>query len=319
MADGRFVLPGPETVTMSGDTAKRLIGCGSGDAALVYLYILVSGGRFDAEDAAAHIGRSSTQVDAAMAVLERLGLVSVRSERPKLLEHPEELPQYTTEDVARELEQGSAFKLLTEEVQRALGKMLSSDDLKKLFGIYDYLGLPPDVILQLVTHCIDECHRRSGPERVPTMRYIEKAAYTWEREGIFSLDAAERYIMRLAALRTTEERLAALLGIRGRSLSASERKYIDSWSEMGFEDEAIAMAYDRTVLKTGRLTWRYMDSILANWHQKGIHTARDVEERDAPPYARTPRQKQDSSNVPRTVTTDELEGMRETLRRIRGE
>ncbi len=317
MADSRFVLPGPETVSMSGDAAKRLIGCGSGDAALLYLYILVSGGRFSAEDAAAHIGRSTEQVDAAMDILERLGLVSARDEKPKLLERPDELPQYTCDDVAQELEQGSSFKLLVEEVQRALGKMLSSDDLKKLFGIYDYLGLPPDVILELVIHCIGECRRRNGPGRMPTMRYIEKVAYTWEREGIFSLDAAEKYIMRLDSQRTAEDRLAKVLGITDRTLSTSERRYIDSWSGMGFDDEVIEAAYDRTVLKTGRLTWRYMDSILASWHSKGIHTARDVAEKDAPPRPRSSGEKP-GEGVPRTVTTDELEGMRETLRRIKG-
>lgn len=318
VADGRFVLPGPETVTMTGDAARRLMGSGSGDAALVYLYILTSGGRFEREDAAAHIGRSAAQVDAAMDVLARLGLVEAESPKPALLERPEELPEYTAEDIAREIENGASFKLLVEEVQRALGRILSSDDLKKLFGIYDYLGLPTDVILQLVTHCIEECRARSGPGRVPTMRFIEKTAYVWEREGLFSLEAAERYLLHLDTLRTQEEELARVLGITGRSLSVSERKYLDSWAELKFEPEAIAIAYDRTVLKTGRLTWRYMDSILKSWHKKGLHTAKEVREGDAPVFKK-PEARPEQETVSRTVTAEELQSMRDALRRIKGE
>jgi DNA replication protein DnaD len=49
---------------------------------------------------------------------------------------------------------------------------------------------------------------------------------------------------------------------------------------MGFDSGAIDIAYDRTVVKTGRFVWGYMDGILKNWHSKGIHTARDVAAKD---------------------------------------
>ncbi|MGM9521305.1 MAG: DnaD domain protein [Oscillospiraceae bacterium] len=323
MADGRFVLPGPETVTMSGDTARRLIGCGSGDAALLYLYILTSGGRYDREDAASHTGRSAAQMDTAMDVLTRLGLVNPPGnggESRKLPERPDELPEYTSEDISRELNNGESFKSLVNEVQHALGRLLSSDDLIKLFGIYDYLGLPPDVILQLVMHCREECVRRSGPGRVPTMRYIEKAAYTWEREGIFSLEAAEAYLMRLSEHRSAQQELASVLGIAGRPLSSSECRYLDSWTDMGFKADAVAIAYDKTVLKTGRLTWRYMDSIIKSWHSKGLHTPAEIESGDSPRYKKPePSPNPAVGSGSGSATAEELDRMRETLKRIKGE
>jgi hypothetical protein len=302
---------------MSGDAARRLIGSGSGDAALLYLYILTSGGHYDREDAARHTGRSEMQMDAAMEVLARLGLVNTRDERPAPMERPDELPQYTTEDITRELQNGDTFKMLVGEVQRALGKLLSSDDLIKLFGIYDYLGLPLDVILQLVTHCKEECARRS-PGRIPTMRYIEKAAFTWEREGIFSLEAAERYLRELSKHRSAESRIAQVLGIGGRPLSASERKYIDTWTDLGFNEDAIAIAYDRTVLKTGKLTWRYMDSIIKSWHSKGLHTESEILAGDTPKFKPRPEPEKSDANGTGAATADELDMMRATLERIKG-
>ena len=292
------------------------MGAGSGDAALLYLYILSCGGRFDASDAAAHICRSETQVMAAMDVLARLGLVEPRGgEVSKKPAPADELPEYRAEDIKNELDNGSTFKSLVGEVQKTLGKLLSSEDLKKLFGIYDYLGLPPEVILQLVTHCAEECRRRSGPGRVPTMRYIEKAAYSWEREGIFSLEAAEAYLKRLDDHRAAENDLAEALGISGRTLSATEKRYLDEWSDMGFDRDAVALAYDRTVVKTGRLTWRYMDSIIRSWHGKGLHTLPEIESGDTPRY-----KKEELRPTPAKggVTAEDLNEINAMLEKLKG-
>lgn len=275
MAEKKFILPGPETVTMSGFAVDKLIQAGDGDAALLYLYILKNRGGASTSEASEKLGRSTSDIELSMTLLARLGLVRCDDIAPTVSQD-EETPEYTASDIKRELKNGSAFYTLVQEVQRSVGKMLSSDDLIKLFGIYDNLHLPVEVILQLVTHCIEESRRRYGPGRVPTMRYIEKAAYTWEREGIFSLDKAEEYIKRLETSRSVTSEIQKVIQIRDRLLSASERKYIESWIEMGFDPETIEIAYDKTILKTGRLTWGYIDSILKNWYGSGLHTSAEI-------------------------------------------
>ena len=71
-------------------------------------------------------------------------------------------------------------------------------------------------------------------------------------------------------------RLMQLLQIRGRSLTPAEEKYAQSWLDMGFEDKAISMAYERTCLNTGGLNWAYMHKILQRWHEQGWHTPEQV-------------------------------------------
>jgi len=313
MGDEKFILPGPETVSMSGDAAKKLMACGSGDAALLYLCILSGGGMFSRETAAARIRRTPEQVDAAMDVLARLGLVR-RDEAPAP-EPADELPAYTAEDIRRELDSGAAFRQLVAEVQSSLGKKLSSEELVKLFGIYDHLGLPAEVVLCLVNHCIMTCTARYGAGRRPTMRYIEKAAYEWEREGVFSLDAAEAYLKRREALDAATASFADALQIRGRALTVSERRYIADWIAMGFTAEAAGEAYDRTVLKTGRLTWRYMDSIMKSWHAKGLHTPAEIRRGDG---RRAPARKPEAKNGP-AVTAEDIERSRRALEKIKEE
>ncbi len=316
---GEYVLPEAGSITMSRDAAARLLGGASGDAALLYIYILTCGGRFEPNDASAAIHRSPAQVEGAMDVLERLGLVSRRDKRaPAAPERSEEMPSYTAEDIEREVKNGGTFPALVDEVQKALGTTLSSENLRTLFGIYDYLRLPPEVIMTLVGWCVSEYERRSGPGRRPSMRYIEKEAYAWEREGVFSCEAAEEYMKRRSAINEGERELAGAIGISGRALSVTERKYLDAWAQMGFDRDAVAIAYDRTVVKTGRLTWRYMDSILQSWHSKGLHTAKEIEAGDAPAQIRAPKSQSKAGGGGRTTAT-EYEQMRETLRKLKGE
>jgi DNA replication protein DnaD len=59
---------------------------------------------------------------------------------------------------------------------------------------------------------------------------------------------------------------------------------------MGFGEELIEMAYDRTVTNTGGLKWGYMNSILKSWHEKGLFTPADVREKDGRKAKQQPKQ-----------------------------
>lgn len=318
---GEYVL-GDGSVSVSIEAVKKLLGASSGDAALLYLYILSCGGRFDAEDASGAIHRAVPQVEAAMEVLSRVGLVTLQDRAaPRKLERPEEMPEYSAEEIATEVRNGSEFSELVKETQQQLGSTLSSEGLKTLFGIYDYLKLEPDVIISLVGWCVAEYRRRYGEGKRPSMRYIERTAYAWEREGILSFDAAQDYIKRQDKLRAGERDYMEAMGLLGRTLSTSEKRYIDAWLDMGIEAGAAAVAYDRTVLKTGRLTWRYMDSIMKSWHAKGIHTVRDIEEKDAPPekWRQTRRLSPEKSAGRSRLTARELDELDVTLKLMEGD
>jgi len=294
----RITLPGSETVTLTGQTIDKLIRAGDGDAALLYLYILKTHGQKTSSEAAIALDKGKGWVASAMAVLSQLGLVhlddntsadpgvhtadysanvSGDASKPPLAEPR----QFTENEVTQVLLSGSDFSIVIDETQRRLGKILSPEDTIRLYGIYENLRLPPEVILQLITHCINES-RVTGDGRAPSVRYIEKAAFTWEREGIFTLDKAEEYLKSLEERKSVRGKMKKALRIRDREFSATEKRYVDDWIDMGFEPEAIAIAYDKTVVKTGNLAWPYIDKIIKNWHGKGLHTEQQVKDNDAP-------------------------------------
>ena len=268
-------LPGG-VVAMPAEAADRLIASGSGDAALLYLYLLRKNGAASLEEAGNALRWDGARLTTAWDVLSGKGLAPAMPQAAPTQPLQEEPPEYTAEDIARELDdQNSPFPALVGEVQRRL--------VKTLYTIYDFLALPAEVICLLVSWCVEEMERKYGPGRMPKMPQIRKEAFVWHRLGVDTAEAADAYIKRQAEMRTREGQVLSLLGITGRPAVDGERKYIAAWTDMGFGDEVIRMAYERTVLKKQTMSWPYMNSILRSWHQKGLHTPAEIETGDAAP------------------------------------
>lgn len=150
----------------------------------------------------------------------------------------------------------------------------------------DYLGLPADVIYLLVCHCAERVARRYGEGRRPTLRQIEKEGYAWARRGIDTQAEAAEYLRRYALRQEALPGYMRALQLGDRAPSASEEKYLSAWQEMGFEPEAVAIAYDKTVLRCHEFKWPYCNGILKKWHEAGLHTAQEIREKDHPPRVR---------------------------------
>ena len=88
-----------------------------------------------------------------------------------------------------------------------------------------------------------------------------------------------------------------LLDIPARPLVERERTYIAAWQDMGFDNEALRLAYEKTVMKKQSMDWGYMNGILRRWHEKGLHTVAAIQAGDglrrnrggAPTQGRTPQ------------------------------
>ena len=262
-----------EAVTIPQSDVRRLLSAASPDAALLYIF-LNSGNR--PEEAGKALNMSDARIQCAGATLRQLGLWP--EERPTHIA-PGERPAYSEQDVLRAMDSDVDFRGLYGEVQRLLGRSLNTEELKILLGFVRYLGLPGDVISVLVCYCKDRARQR-GSTRNPSLRTIEKEAYAWAERGIDTMEEAAAFIHAQNVRNSRLRRLMDQLQIHGRSLTAAEEKYAQSWLDMGFEDELISMAYERTCLNTGGLNWAYMNKILQRWHEQGLHTAEAVQSGD---------------------------------------
>ena len=265
-----------EPVKISQTQMRKLLSAASPDGALLFLY-LGSGNRLDTAEADLHFGASRLQC--AEAALRQLGLIE--DEKPTHIA-PGERPSYTETDVLDAMDGDSSFRGLYGEVQRLLGRSLNTEELKIILGFVRYLGLPADVITMLICYCRERARER-GSLRNPSLRSIEKEAYAWAEQGIDTMEEAAAYIQTQNVKNSRIHRLMNVLQIRGRRLTQAEERYASTWLDMGFEEEAIGLAYERTCLNTGGLNWAYMNSILKRWHEKGLHDLSSIQQGDQKP------------------------------------
>ena len=267
-------------LSLSGEAADRLLTLGDPDAALVYLHLLRRGDTRGLNWAPARVQAALDK----LAALRLTAATQVAAVAPvQEMETP--APEYTLEDITCALGSGSGFSALADEVERRLGKRLSTADLKTLYTIYDHLALPAEVILLVVGWCEAEVERKYGAGRKPFLSQIRKEAFRWAREGVDTAQRAEEFLQRQMESRTRESEIARLLDLPQRPLVERERKYIAAWLEMGFDNEVLRLAYEKTVMGTASksMDWRYMNGILRRWHEKGLHSRSQIEAGDNAP------------------------------------
>ena len=264
-----------ERLSLEPDQLRKLFACGS-DAALLYLYLRCGN---ELSSAPAELHMSDSALSCAAATLRQMGLTDSEKKASFV---PGQRPTYTETDVLQAMDQDADFRTLYGEVQRQLGKSLNTEELKLLLSLTRYLGLSNAVIGVLVCYCKDRARQR-GSLRNPSLRTIEKEAYVWAEQGIETIEDAGAYIQMRNHYNSRLEQLKRLLQIRGRNLTAGEERYAESWLSMPFEEEVLALAYERTCLNTGGLNWAYMNKILTRWHEAGLHTMQAVKSGDRKP------------------------------------
>lgn len=276
---GILVHTADEGVTLTAPAVRRLLERGDGDAALLYLALLRHHGSIPPRSLAGELRWERGRVEAAEAVLRDLGLVAPQEPPP---EPADERPVYQRTEIAGRLEENAEFRSLTAEVERRLGKKLTTPDVGTLLGLYDYLGLPADVIYLLVCHCAERVAQRQGEGRRPTLRQIEREGYYWARQGIDNQAAASEYLRKYNERQGLLPQYMRVLQLGSRPPAAGEEKYLLAWLEMGFPPETVAVAYDKTILKCHELKWPYCNGILKRWHAAGLHTVDEIERHDHP-------------------------------------
>ncbi|MBQ3403867.1 MAG: DnaD domain protein [Oscillospiraceae bacterium] len=312
MSDRRFVLPEQNAVVIGAEAAEKLLQSGDGDAALLYIYIIKNKGAFSAARASAELGKSTAMIEISAGKLAEMGLlISV----DRIIGR--DSSELTQEELQAAAESDPAFPALVQESQSAMGRLLSGDELRILYGLYSESAFPPELIVLLIKWCMEEFERRRSG-RMPGLRYIQRTAAEWERLGIYSVRSAEEYIERQRALRSSIGEVKKILGISDRTLAAPERDFIVRWMDMGFGPEAIELAYNRTVLNTGKLAWPYMDRIISKWAEKGLLSVDRIKAEDR--KLRPKERPGDGPSKPRehSVTAADMDKLRRMREKIRG-
>lgn len=174
-------------------------------------------------------------------------------------------PTYTAEEMCDRAEEDNDLKALFAQVSKMLGKPLSTVETETLFGFYDWLGLPIDVIILLVGYCVSIGKKN--------MRYIEKVAMNWADHDITTYEKAEQNLKQMQENNVKINKVKKIMGIYDRRLQDAELNHIKKWLyEYKMPAELIQYACEKCALNTGKLSVPYITGILEKWHTQGIRT-----------------------------------------------
>lgn len=288
-----YYLSNPPCLSVPVSDADKLLGCSNLLCMKLYLYLLRAGKSVTPERAAEDLNIPAADLKKAAKELKAMGLMSTAGKGK--LPPEQKIPEYEKTYIVKRSMEDANFEGLQIEAANVVGHTLSAQELNTLFGIYDHLGLPAEVICMLMTSCLEDAQEKYGPGRLPTMRQIEQQAYIWAREEVMTLDLADAYLNRRRERKDTLSQLKRILGVWDRPFTKTEVNYLSDWLDKGFGIDAISMAFDRTVTQTGGLKWAYMNRIMLNWHEKGLHTPEEIESGDIPPSK--PAQKKTATRV----------------------
>lgn len=164
---------------------------------------------------------------------------------------------YSRADLMTAMQGNEKIKQLFTLSGQLLKKTLNTNDMNIIYMFYDYLKFPPEVIFLLLEYCvsIDKSN----------MRYIEKVAMSWADGGINTVAKATAFMRRKSEEAEFEKKYKIMFKINGRDFTEAELKLLKSWvNELKVSDDVIKQAYETTVMNTGKVVFKYMDTVIRN-------------------------------------------------------
>lgn len=178
-------------------------------------------------------------------------------------------PNYSAQELNIYRSEDKSITQLFLIAEQYLGRLLSSTDQQVLFGLYDWLHMPLDLIEYLIEYCVSNNHT--------AIRYIEKVAISWVDSGILSVEAAK--------LRATNDKryhtILNELGLSSQQITSIQKEYIDKWLDTYKLNLSIVLeGCKRAVAQTKNPSLKYLDAMLSSWYNTKVTNLEDIEKLD---------------------------------------
>ena len=186
------------------------------------------------------------------------------------LKSEDELPKYTSDQLADILEERRETAMLIDECQNIMGKVFNVKEINVVIGLLDYLGLDCEYIMMLFAYCVSIGKK--------TLHYAEKTAFTLYDSGITTGAQLAEELKRRENSSAAEGKIRAMFGIGERAFTSKEKKFISSWiNDMEYSVEIIQRAYEVTADATGKGSFAYANAVLERWNAEGLRTLEAIE------------------------------------------
>lgn len=286
-----------EYCVLRSDVVDRLLSCGDGDGALLYLYIVRHGVPDDESAVLRALNFSQSRLERAAFTLGNLKISSNAVQNRQNGAPRPPVPRYTVSELRTRRTDDRRFESVCQTAESVLGRTLTEGQLRTLYTAYDHLGLPADVIIDMLVWL----KREKG---VPSRKDIEGTAYLWADMGIYTAEASSAFLSRLESRKPVMEEMLRALDMAGRDPSPNEYRYLERFINQGFTPEAVELGKERLYGRLTRFSWQYLRGILDNWHERGAHTVEEITAIE-PNLAQKPKNDNAAPNAP--ARQDKLE------------
>ena len=223
--------------------------------------------------------------------------------QPVVTKQLEDLPQIkpSQSQIDKRLEEDPSLQYLFQEAQKKFGRTIGYEGQCTLLMMHDHYGLPKEVILMIIEYC-------TGINKTSN-RYIAAVGKDWATEEIDTIEKAEEKINALRTCNKLWKEIASFAGISAPHPTAVQSEFLRTWSgEMGFDSEMILLAYEEMANHCTKLSFAYMNKVLQNWFDKGVHTPEQAAELNRQfQNDRKKKQNSDDDLPPASYDIDEME------------
>ncbi len=176
-----------------------------------------------------------------------------------------EPPKISSRDITEEMTDNKELSELCTIAQEIFERPLKKREIETLYWFYDELELSPEVITMLLEYCVSKDKRN--------MNYIEKVAISWHKNGIMTIEAANKFITSEMESGSYLGSMKKLFGFGDRNLTKTEETYLKSWrDDFGMNEEMVSLAYEYCLDAIHNLSFPYIDTIIKRWSELGILT-----------------------------------------------
>ena len=174
-------------------------------------------------------------------------------------------PEESAVEVANEIKKRGLAALISECARLMDKPMLSTTETRAIVGVYTKYALGEEFIVTLAAFLKEK--------KKLTAQRLAADAERLVKKGVSCLEELEIYISRMSRISDADWEYKRFFSIFERPLSDDESERASRWfSEYGYSEEIVGLAYSLTTTSTGRLEISYMDSILKSWHAEGLKT-----------------------------------------------
>lgn len=164
-------------------------------------------------------------------------------------------------EIADRIRSDKEIETLFAEAERLYARPLRHSDNQLVISLVDHYGLSVGVALMLLNYCFKAEKTSSS--------YIQTVAADWAADEITTIELANARILSLEKQNGVEKRLREAMEMSTK-LSAKMKRFIKTWTDWGFDEQMIMLAYERTIDQIKEWKPEYANKILESWKDEGI-------------------------------------------------